>query len=505
MKKPELLAPAGSLEVLKTALHFGADAVYIGGEAFSLRAKAKNFTSEEMAEGIALAHARGAKVYVTANIFAHNYDLNEAAAYFRELRDIRPDALIVADPGMFALAREVCPEIDLHVSTQANSTNALAFRFWHGQGAKRVVAARELSLAEIRQIREEIPADMEIECFVHGAMCISYSGRCLLSNYFTGRDANRGACTHPCRWNYALMEETRPGEYLPVCEDERGSYIFNAKDLNMIGHIPALLCAGIDSFKIEGRMKTALYVATVTRAYRRAIDDCLASKARYLENLPWCLAETGKSANRGFTTGFYFGKADDSAQTYGGSAYVKECVYLGTVEAVGEPCAGTVAPGAGQTAEAAGGAVGSGAAQEAADGAVAPGAGQIAGAAGGAIALGATQTAEAAGSSVALGAAPETGAAGAPRFPCARFEQRNKFRVGDEIEIMKPGGEDVPARALAMYDETGAPMDSCPHPKRTVYVRLSALPEAGDILRAPGGEILKHDGRAAACPKEIKS
>ena len=266
MRKNELLVPASSLEVLKIAVIYGADAVYIGGEAFGLRAKAKNFTMEEMAEGIAFAHARGVKVYVTTNILAHNYDLDGAREYLTELQNMkpdRPDALIIADPAIFTIAGEVCPDIDRHISTQANNTNYGTFQFWEKLGATRVVTARELSLREIRQIREHISDDLEIETFVHGAMCISYSGRCLLSNYFTGRDANRGACTHPCRWKYSVVEEKRPGEYFPVYENERGTYIFNSKDLCMIEHIPDLLEAGIDSFKIEGRMKTALYVARI--------------------------------------------------------------------------------------------------------------------------------------------------------------------------------------------------------------------------------------------------
>ena len=269
MKHPELLIPASSLEVLKTAVMFGADAVYIGGEAFGLRAKAKNFSMEEIREGIAFAHAHDVKVYITANILAHNGDLSGVRAYFEELKEIRPDALIISDPGVFMIAREVCPEIDIHISTQANNTNYGTYQFWHQLGARRVVTARELSMAELKEIREKAPADLEIETFIHGAMCISYSGRCLLSNYFTGRDANRGACTHPCRWKYAIVEETRPGEYMPVYENERGTYIFNSKDLCMIEHIPELIDSGIDSFKIEGRMKTALYVATVARTYRK--------------------------------------------------------------------------------------------------------------------------------------------------------------------------------------------------------------------------------------------
>ena len=334
MKKPELLIPAGSLEVLKTAVIFGADAVYIGGGAFGLRAKAKNFSKEEMEEGISFAHEHGAKVHVTVNILAHNGDLAGVGEYLKELKELKPDALIIADPGIFTLAREICPEIDIHISTQANNTNYETFRFWQRLGAKRVVSARELSLAEIKEIREKIPENLEIESFIHGAMCISYSGRCLLSSYFTGRDANQGACTHPCRWKYALMEEKRPGEYLPVYENERGTYIFNSKDLCMIEHIPEMVEAGIDSFKIEGRMKTALYVATVARVYRKAIDDYFESEEKYRKNLGWYREEAAKCTHRHFTTGFYFGKPDEETQIYDSSTYVNEYIYLGTVEAV---------------------------------------------------------------------------------------------------------------------------------------------------------------------------
>ena len=314
MKKPELLVPAGSLDVLKTAVNYGADAVFIGGEAYGLRAKAKNFGHDEMAEGILYAHGHGVKVHVTANILAHDCDLEGAREYFKELKALKPDALIIADPGMFMMAREICPGIEIHVSTQANNTNYETFNFWYGLGAKRVVAARELSLREIAEIRERIPADKEIECFIHGAMCISYSGRCLLSNYFTGRDANHGACTHPCRWKYKpgepheletfIEEEERPGVYLPVYENERGTYIFNSRDLCMVEHIPELVKAGIDSFKIEGRMKTALYVATVARTYRRAIDDYFESEEKYNENLQWYREEIAKCTYRQFSTGF---------------------------------------------------------------------------------------------------------------------------------------------------------------------------------------------------------
>ena len=334
MRKVELLVPASSLEVLKIAVIFGADAVYIGGEAFGLRAKAKNFSMDEMAEGIRFAHEHQVKVYVTANILAHNYDLEGARAYFKELKEIGPDALIISDPGMFTIAKEECPEIDIHISTQANNTNYLTYQFWQKQGATRVVSARELSLQEIKEIRANIPEDMEIESFIHGAMCISYSGRCLLSNYFTGRDANHGACTHPCRWKYAVVEEKRPGEYLPVYENERGTYIFNSKDLCMIEYIPEVLGAGIDSLKIEGRMKTALYVATVARTYRKAIDDYLESEEKYRTNMDWYKAEISKCTYRQFTTGFFFGKPDENTQIYDSNTYVNEYIYLGIIEEI---------------------------------------------------------------------------------------------------------------------------------------------------------------------------
>ena len=404
MKKPELLIPASSLEVLRTAVLFGADAVYIGGEAFGLRAKAKNFSHEDMKEGIAFAHARNVRVHVTANILAHNGDLAGAEKYFEELRELSPDALIIADPGMFMLAKRICPEIDIHISTQANNTNYMTYRFWHELGAKRVVCARELSLKEIREIRENIPADMEMESFIHGSMCISYSGRCLLSSFLAGRDANQGACTHPCRWKYAVMEESRPGEYFPVYENERGTYIFNSKDLCMIEHIPELIAAGIDSFKIEGRMKTALYVAAVARTYRRAIDDYLESEEKYRANMGWYKEEIAKSVHRQFTTGFYFGKPDENTQIYNSSTYVNEYVYLGIIEEVSK----------------------------------------------------------------------ERG---------ARIEQKNKFCTGDEIEIMKPDGQNIAVRVLSLTTQEGEEVESAPHPRQVLWVKLSRPGEKFDLLR----------------------
>lgn len=332
MRPVELLIPAGSLEVLKTAVRYGADAVYIGGEAFGLRAKAHNFTIPDMKEGIAFAHEHECKVYLTVNVFAHNRDIEGIREYFRTLREVPVDALIISDPGVFMMAKELLPNTEIHISTQANNTNYETYRFWYRMGAKRVVSARELSLEEIGEIRKHIPEDMEIESFIHGAMCISYSGRCLLSNYFTGRDANQGACTHPCRWKYAVVEEKRPGEYLPVEEDDRGTYIFNSKDLCMIEYIPEMMEAGIDSFKIEGRMKTALYVATVARTYRKAIDDYRTSPELYRSNMDYYREEISKCTYRQFTTGFYFGKTTEESQIYDSNTYIREYTYLGMVE-----------------------------------------------------------------------------------------------------------------------------------------------------------------------------
>ena len=356
-----------------------------------------------MAEGIRFAHEYGVKVYVTANILAHNSDLDGAREYFRELGELNPDALIIADPGMFVLAGEECPHIERHISTQANNTNYETFNFWHKLGATRVVSARELSLEEIKEIRAHIPEDLEIETFIHGAMCMSYSGRCLLSNYFTGRDANRGACTHPCRWKYAVVEETRPGEYMPVYENERGTYIFNSKDLCMIEHIPEILNAGIDSLKIEGRMKTALYVATVARTYRKAIDDYQKDPALYEKNMPWYLEQISNCTYRQFTTGFFFGKPSDESQIYDSNTYVKEYTYLGII---GEERDGTY-----------------------------------------------------------------------------RIEQRNKFSVGEKIEIMKPNGENVEVMVKRILTEEGEEQESAPHPKQILYVDLGVKADKYDILR----------------------
>lgn len=403
MRQVELLVPASSLEVLKEAVIFGADAVYIGGDVFGLRAKAKNFSLDEMREGVGFAHERDVKVYVTANILAHNKDLELAYEYFEELKSIGVDALIISDPGVFEIAKKVWPEVEIHISTQANNTNYGTYNFWHKLGVKRVVSARELSLDEIRQLRENIPDDLEIETFIHGAMCISYSGRCLLSNYFTGRDANQGECTHPCRWKYHIMEEERPGEYLPVYENERGTYIFNSKDLCMIEHIPELIEAGIDSFKIEGRMKTALYVATVARTYRKAIDDYLEDPKLYEKNMPWYIDQISNCTYRQFTTGFFFGKPTHEAQIYDNNTYIKEYTYLGII--------------------------------------------------------------------------------GECKDGLYSIEQKNKFSVGEKIEVMKPNGDNIEVEVLRIVNEKGVDVDSAPHPKEMLWIDLGIELDRYDIIR----------------------
>lgn len=330
MKKPELLAPAGNLEKLKKALIYGADAVYIGGEEYSLRAAADNFTAEEMRQGADFAHERGKKVYLTANIIPHNRDMDEYADYLHLVKDTGIDAVILSDLGMFSVTREIAPELDIHISTQANNVNYQSARMWCQMGAKRVIVARELSLEEIKEIRQRVQPELELEAFVHGAMCISYSGRCLLSNYMTGRDGNGGKCAHPCRWKYYLMEEQRPGEYMPVFENERGTFIYNSKDLCMIEHIDKLMESGLTSFKIEGRVKSEFYVATVVKAYRQAIDAYMADPEHYVFDPQW-LEELKKVSHRGYTTGFYFGKADASSQNYASSSYIREYDMVGVV------------------------------------------------------------------------------------------------------------------------------------------------------------------------------
>ena len=411
MKKPELLLPAGNLENLKTAIMYGADAVYLGGQRFGLRARADNFSLEDMKSGVEYAHAHDAKVYLTVNIYAHNDDIEGIKEYFREIKGIPFDAMLISDPGIFMLAKEYLPEIPIHVSTQANNTNYLTWQFWKKLGAERVVAARELSLSEIKRIKQEIGDDMEIEAFVHGAMCISYSGRCLLSSYFTGRDANEGACTHPCRWKYALMEESRPGEYLPVEEDERGTYILNSKDLCMIGHIPELVDAGVASLKIEGRMKTALYVAVTAAAYRRAIDDFFESEEKYRSSIPEYEREISMCTTRDFTTGFYFRKPDGNDQIYTANTYKQGAVFLGMIEKVDE------------------------------DGGV-------------------------------------------------HIFQKNKFSVGDEIEVMRFRDTAVSAKVERIVNEEGLDVESAPHPLEPLKLWLSM--KDGELL--PGMLLRKKQG-----------
>lgn len=403
--KPELLAPAGDLEKLKIAVLYGADAVYIGGEAYSLRAKAKNFDKEAMAEGIRFAHEHGAKVYVTANIFAHNADFEGMADYFKEIYELGADAVLISDLGVFAVAREAAPDLEIHVSTQANNTNYQSARMWYQLGARRVVVARELSLREIREIREKIPADMEIEAFVHGAMCISYSGRCLLSNYLSGRDANKGACAHPCRWRYHLVEETRPGEYMPIEENERGTYIYNSKDLCMIDHIPDLVEAGVVSLKIEGRMKTPFYVGTVIKAYRQAIDDYFEDPAKYEQKREYYLDEVSKASHRDYTTAFYYGRPDGNQQVYTNNSYIRPYDFIGVV-------------------------------QEASD---------------------------------------------AEGY--AWIEQRNKFSVGEEIEVMPAKGPSFSMTVTEIYNEAGESVESAPHPQEKLRAKFSQPVQPFDMMR----------------------
>ena len=392
------------LEKLKIAFIYGADAVYIGGEIFGMRSAAKNFSKEDMIEGVEFAHSMGKKVFVTVNIIPRSEDLISLADYIKELDEIGVDAVIVSDAGVFNIVKKAAPNMEIHISTQASTSNYVAANFWYNQGAKRIVTAREMSFAETKELRENTPEDMDIESFIHGAMCMSYSGKCVISNYTTGRDANKGACTHPCRWKYAVVEESRPGQYMPVEENERGTYIFNSKDLCMIDHIPELVDAGIDSFKIEGRMKTALYVATVARTYRMAIDDYFENPKKYEENIPKYKTLISQCTYRQYTTGFFFGKPDETTQIYDCNVYERDYVYLGIS---GEPLED--------------------------------------------------------GSFV--------------------IEQKNKFCVGDKIEIMKADGRDIEANVISITDQDGVAMESCPHPKQIITIKLDQVPEAGDILR----------------------
>lgn len=403
-KKIELLAPAGDMEKLKTAVLFGADAVYFGGEMFSLRAGAGNLTVEEIEEAMDWLHEKGARGYMTVNVYPHNGDISLLTDYIAKIRHIPVDAFLVSDPGVMGLIREQIPDAEIHLSTQANTTNYLTAKFWASQGVKRIVCAREMSLEEIRVMRAELPEDIEIEAFVHGAMCISYSGRCLLSNFMAGRDANRGACTHPCRWKYALVEEQRPGEYYPIEEDQYGSYILNSRDLCMIDKIPDLADAGVCSFKIEGRMKSMYYVATVVSAYRAAIDAYLADPANYEFNAAH-YDELCKASHREFTHGFYYNKPTDKYQNYITSDYIRDYSFIGLVRDTD----------------------------------------------------------------------PATG--------LTTVEQRNKFSVGDTVEIFGPYTPYYEEVITEMYDEEGSPVESAPHPQQILRIRFSKVPEPGFIMR----------------------
>lgn len=404
MNRIELLAPAGDLEKLKYAVHYGADAVYIGGQTFGLRAAAKNFSKEEMAEGIRFAHSHGRKVYVTANIIPHNEDLKALPALLDDIVDMGADAVIASDPGTIAFARKRHPDLKIHLSTQANTTNHRSAAFWHSQGIHRIVLARELSMDEIREIVELSPESLELEVFIHGAMCISYSGRCLLSNYLAGRDANRGACAHPCRWQYSLVESQRPGEFLPVLEDEKGTYFFNSKDLCMIADLKPLIETGIGSLKIEGRMKSLYYVANVVRVYRQALDTYYENPDAYVFNPVW-LEELKKSSHRQFENGFYGGRPGRSAQIYDSAAYERTHDFIGIVKTYDS----------------------------------------------------------------------KTG--------LAEIEQRNKFIVGDEIEIMGPRFRSERQRVAELFNEKMEPVQSAPHPKQKLYLRMENPVHPYDILR----------------------
>ena len=402
--KLELLAPAGDMEKLKTAVRFGADAVYFGGEMFSLRAGAGNFTVPEIEEAMDWLHSNNAKGYMTINIYPHNGDISPLRDYIGKIRHIPVDAFLVSDPGVMGLIREQIPDAEIHLSTQANTTNYLTARFWASQGVKRIVCAREMSLDEIRIMRKELPEYIEIESFVHGAMCISYSGRCLLSNFMAGRDANRGACTHPCRWKYALVEEQRPGQYYPIEEDGYGSYILNSRDLCMIDHIPDLAEAGVYSLKIEGRMKSMYYVATVVTAYRAAIDAYLSDPENYVFDSKW-YDELCKASHREFTHGFYYNKPTDKDQNYLTSDYTREYSFIGLVRETDE----------------------------------------------------------------------NTG--------LTTVEQRNKFSIGDTVEVFGPYTAYYEETINEMYDEEGNAVESAPHPQQILRIRFKRIPEEGFILR----------------------
>lgn len=398
----EVLSPAGNMDKLKMAIRYGADAVYCAGQSFGLRASSSNFSNEELKEAVEFAHSHGKKIYVTCNIIPHNEDLVGLEDYLKFLESIHVDAIIVADLGIFLLAKRVAPNLERHVSTQANTTNYLTTEFWKEQGASRVVVAREVSIADIKTMKEA--ADIEIEAFVHGAMCISYSGRCLLSNYFTTRDANRGQCTQACRWKYSLVEENRPGEYYPIEEDQHGTYIFNSKDLCLLKYIPDLVEAGVDSLKIEGRMKSVHYAATVTKVYREAVDSYLADPEHYEVKPEW-IEELKKISHRPYTEGFSVEKPDETAQNYGESSNTQTHDFIGLVE----------------------------------------------------------------------GYNAEEG--------YAYLEQRNNFKVGDEVEFCQPHGELVHHVITKMTDEEGNEITVAPHPQMKVRLYIDTPLEQYAMMR----------------------
>lgn len=404
MKRVELLSPAGDMERLELAVKFGADAVYVGGTQFGMRSNPSNFDPAQLQAACKLVHAAGKKLYLTCNTLPRSYELDALPDFLRSARAAGVDAFIIADMGVLAIAKQAAPEVEVHISTQAGIVNYAAANAFYQMGAKRIVTARELSLDEIKMIRDHTPPELEIEAFVHGAMCMSFSGRCILSDYMVGRDANRGDCAQPCRWKYHLMEETRPGQYFPINQEENGTYIFNSKDLCMIEHMDDVLKSGIDSLKIEGRMKTALYVATVARTYRKAIDDYLEDPKQYEENMPWYQEQIRSCTYRQFTTGFFYGKPDEDAQIYENNTYAKGYTYLGYIEEQRE------------------------------DG-------------------------------------------------MYRITQRNKFLLGETIEIMKPDGRNLSVQVQGIYDEDGTPMESAPHPQQVLYVDLGRQAEVYDILR----------------------
>ncbi|MFV0502881.1 MAG: peptidase U32 family protein [Lachnospirales bacterium] len=402
MNKVELLAPAGDLEKLKIAILYGADAVYIGGQNYGLRAKAKNFTDEDMIEGVKFAHNLNKKVYVTANIFAHNDDFEGMKEYFKKLETFNIDGLIISDLGIFSVAKETVPNMEIHISTQANTTNYHSVKMWETLGAKRVVLARELSFKEIKNIKENIP-NVDLESFVHGAMCISYSGRCLLSNYMTNRDANKGECAHPCRWKYSVVEEKRPGEYMPIHEDERGTYIYNSKDLCMVGYIDELIDAGVNSLKVEGRIKTSYYIANVISVYREAIDDYYNDFKLYKSKIEYYISEIKKCSHRDFTTGFYDQKPNHLDQIYTNNSYIRNYEFVGLVKDYNNGY--------------------------------------------------------------------------------ATIEQRNKFTLETEIEVLRHSGENFKFKVEEILNIEGECLDSAPHPQEILKIKIPKDVSAFDIFR----------------------